>query len=113
MNKKTACQEEADRILAYMKENYSGEITLNSRKFIHATREISDNDKIRTYIFLSVFTGGEFNLIGAYMKAYIKGYAENEGCEISKYVSTLEELKELEAKAKDLEHYTLNLGLWK
>lgn len=26
---------------------------------------------------------------------------------------TLEELKELEAKAKDLEHYTLNLGLWK
>ena len=112
MNKKTACQEEADRILAYMKENYySTEITL--RKFIHANREISDNDKIRTYIFLSVFTGEEFNLIGAYMKAFIKGYAENEGCEISKYVSTLEELKELEAKAKDLEHYTLNLGLWK
>ena len=111
MNKKTACQEEADRVLAYMKENYSCEMTL--RKFIHATREISDNDKIRTYIFLSVFTGEEFNLIGAYMKTYIKGYAENEGCEISKYVSTLEELKELEAKAKDLEHYTLNLGLWK
>lgn len=111
MNKKTACQEEADRILAYMKENYSGEMTL--RKFTHATREISDNDKIRTHIFLSVFTGEEFNLVAAYMKSFIKGYAENEGCEISKYVSTLEELKELEAKAKDLEHYTLNLGLWK
>ena len=111
MNKKTACQEEADRILAYMKENYSGEMTL--RKFFQASREISDNDKIRTYILLSVFTGEEFNLVGAYMKSYIKGYAENEGCEISKYVSTLEELKELEAKAKDLEHYTLNLGLWK
>lgn len=111
MNKKTACQEEADKILAYMKENYSSEMTL--RKFVHATREISDNDKIRTCIFLSVFTGEEFNLVGAYMKSYIKGYAENEGCEISKYVSTLEELKELESKAKDLEHYALNLGLWK
>jgi hypothetical protein len=36
-----------------------------------------------------------------------------EGSEIKKEIFSLEELKELEPKAKKLEQFTLNLGLWK
>lgn len=110
-------QEEIDRILEYVNEHYEhAEMGRHPNpKFTHAYRTILKGDTLKTEVFLSIFHGGNFNHVTAYLKCRTvsKDSPFIEGSEIKKEIFSLEELKELEPKAKELEQFTLNLGLWK
>ena len=117
-NKKMINQDEIDRILEYMNEHYEPldwRVGRSEGRFTYGTRTISVNDMFKMEIFLSVFSGCKHNQVNAYLKSKKIEMTANkyEGCTIDKEIFSFEELKELESKAKELEQFTLNLGLWK
>lgn len=111
-------QEELDRILEYVKESYDYLGYMGNRRnanHIHATREFSINQGFKTSAFISIFPGNKFRSVSVYMRCKTKERDRigNRGCTIEKEIFSLEELKNLESKAEELECFTLNLGLWK
>ena len=117
-NKKMITQEEIDRILEYMNEHYDTSdwsIRYRVSKMMHGHRTILEGETFKTDVFLSLFNGDIYNHVGAYLKSKTiqKVEIQQEGCTIEKELYSLEELKELESKANELEQFTLNLGLWK
>ena len=112
-SEKIISQEETDRIWVYMKENYHSIGDL--RSLTHATRDIMKNDLFYIDVFLTVCDGENFRSAHAYLRACSKdknGWKDTK-CHIEKQLFSLDELQELESKAKELEQFTLNLGLWK
>lgn len=114
---KMITQEEIDRILEYMNEHYEhAEMgTRPNNKLMHGNRTISKSNMLNTETFLIVFNGSNFKHVAARLtcRTISKGNPFIEGSEIKRDIFSLEELKELESKAKELEQFTLNLGLWK
>lgn len=115
-SEKIISQEETDRIFGYMKENYESIGTMGrSNDLTHATRDLMKNDQFYIDVFLSVCNGDNFRSAHAYLRACSKNKQgwKNTHCHIEKQLFSLEGLQELESKAKELEQFTLNLGLWK
>ena len=114
-SEKIISQEETDRIFGYMKENYESIGTVGrSNELTHATRDIMKNDQFYIDVFLSVCNGETFRSALAYIRAIskdVQGWKRTQ-CHIEKQLFSLEELQELEGKAKELEQFTLKLRLW-
>lgn len=118
MEEKIISKKELDLILEYVKENYDTLGYMGDRRnanHISATREFSINQGFKTSAFISIFPGDKFRSVSVYMRCKTKERDRigNRGCTIEKEIFSLEELKNLESKAKELEQFTLNLGLWK
>lgn len=113
---KIITQEETDRILKYMKDNYGSIGILGiSTHHTHADRILIENDLFYIGVFLVVYNGETFRSALAYIRAIskdVQGWKRTQ-CHIEKQLFSLEELQELEGKAKELEQFTLKLGLWK
>lgn len=111
-------QEEIERILEYVKENYVEVGNFGNRRItdhIHAIKDFNINQGFKASAFISIFTGKKFRHVSVYLKCMTKEASaiSHRGCTIDKEIFSLEELKELESKAEELERFTLNLGLWK
>ena len=118
MKEKIISKEELDLIVEYVKESYDFLGYMGNRRnanYIHATRAFSINQGFKTSAFISIFPGDKFRSVSVYMRCKTKerDRISNRGCTIEKEIFSLEELKNLESKAEELECFTLNLGLWK
>lgn len=107
--------ENLEAVDKYVDENYIYVSRLKHAKAMHAYRCFESIEGFTTRISLSIFYGERLRSVIAYLSIWRneKRNFKNERICIERMIFSLDELKEIESKAEELNRFAEQLGLWK